>query len=123
MSAKHAYSKKHQLYAALVATNPVVEQKGSKFPYTSANGHMFSYLTKDGRLALRLPKGEREAFLRDFNAKLCEAYGIVQAEYVEVPDVLFADTLELKKFFDISYQYVSSLKPRHKVKTKAAEKR
>ena len=46
---------KLELYKKLVATNPKVEQKGATVPYTSVNGHMFSYLSKEGRLALRLP--------------------------------------------------------------------
>jgi hypothetical protein len=66
---------KLELYEKLVATNPNVERKGDTVPYTSLNGHMFSYLSKEGKLALRLPAGEREAFLKKYKAKLCEAYG------------------------------------------------
>jgi hypothetical protein len=105
-------SDKLALYEKLVATNPKVKRQGATVPYTSLNGHMFSYLSKDGELALRLPTGEREAFLKKYKAKLCEAYGRVQPEYVVVPDSLLASTAELKKFFDVSYQYVSSLKPK-----------
>jgi len=43
---------------------------------------------------------------------LCEAYGRVQPEYVEVPDSLLSSTRELKKFFECSYRYVGSLKPK-----------
>ena len=111
---------KLELYEKLVATNPVVERKGATVPYTSLNGHMFSYLGKQGKLALRLPAGEREAFLKKYNAKLCEAYGIVQAEYVEVPDSLLSSTRELKKYFDCSYRYVASLKPKAATKKKKA---
>jgi len=103
---------KLELYEKLVATNPNVERKGATVPYTSLNGHMFSYLSKEGKLALRLPPGEREAFLKKYKTKLCEAYGIVQKEYVEVPDSLLASTRELKKYFDSSYEYVGSLKPK-----------
>jgi hypothetical protein len=103
---------KLELYEKLVATSPNVERKGATVPYTSLNGHMFSYLSKGGTLALRLPVGEREAFLKKYKTKLCEAYGIVQKEYVEVPDHLLASTRELKRYFDLSYQYVSSLKPK-----------
>src|ERR1700716_4073786 len=78
-------SDKLELYEKLVATNPNVERKGATVPYTSLNGHMFSYLSKEGKLALRLAAAEREAFLKKYKAKLCEAYGIVQKEYVEVP--------------------------------------
>jgi hypothetical protein len=103
---------KLELYEKLVSTNPSVKRKGAAVPYTSLNGHMFSYLSKEGRLALRLPPGEREAFLKKYKAKLCAAYGIVQTEYVEVPDSLLSSTGELKKYFDCSYEYVSSLKPK-----------
>jgi len=117
-STSTAPSDKLDLYEKLVATNPKVERKGATVPYTSMNGHMFSYLSKDGKLALRLPEIEREAFLKKYNAKLCEAYGSVQPEYVEVPDALLASTKELKKYFDSSYGYVSTLKPKPTAKKK-----
>src|SRR5580698_1312590 len=107
---------KLELYEELVATNPRVERKGATVPYTSVNGHMFSYLSREGKLALRLPPVERDAFLKKYKAKLCEAYGIVQPEYVEVPDTLLPATRELKQFFDCSYAYVSSLKPKSTTK-------
>ncbi len=113
-------SDKLALYEKLVATNPNVERKGATVPYTSLNGHMFSYLTKEGRLALRLPAGEREAFLKKYKTTLCEAYGIVQREYVMVPDSLLASTRELKKYFDCSYEYVGSLKPKPTTRKKKA---
>ena len=47
-----------------------------------------------------------------YKSKLVEQYGIVQKEYVEVPDDLLLKTSELKKYFDISYEYVASLKPK-----------
>ena len=113
-------SDKLELYEKLVATNPSVQRKGATVPYTSLNGHMFSYLSKQGKLALRLPAAEREAFLKKYKTKLCDAYGTVQREYVEVPDSLLASTRELKKFFDCSYAYVSSLKPKPTTKKKKA---
>ena len=111
-AAKTAPADKLELYEKLVATNPSVERKGATVPYTSLNGHMFSYLSKEGKLALRLPAAEREAFLKKYKAKLCDAYGKVQPEWVEVPDSLLALTRELKKFFDCSYAYAGSLKPK-----------
>ena len=35
-----------ELYERLVATLPGIERKGATMPYTSVNGHMFSYLSK-----------------------------------------------------------------------------
>jgi hypothetical protein len=107
------------LYERLVATNPLVERNGATVPYTSLNGHMFSYLSKAGKLALRLPPESRDSFLKKYKAKLCEAYGVVQPEYVEVPDALLTATAELKKFFDLSFAYVSAMKPKPATKKKA----
>jgi hypothetical protein len=118
--AKAAPSDKLALYEKLVATNPKAKRQGATVPYTSLNGHMFSYLSKDGELALRLPTVEREAFRKKYKAKLCKAYGKVQPEYVVVPDSLLASTQELKRFFDVSYEYVSSLKPKPTTKKKTS---
>jgi hypothetical protein len=63
-------------------------------PYTSCNGHMFSYLSKEGALNLRLPAAERQSFLKKYKTRLCEAYGVVQPEYVVVPDSLLEKTSE-----------------------------
>ena len=100
------------IYDKLIATNPRVERKGAASAYTSMNGHMFSFLTKTGTLALRLPADEREAFLKTYKTKLCVQYGSVMKEYVEVPATLFKNTRALRTFFDISYTYVASLKPK-----------
>jgi len=101
-----------ELYERLVATNPRVERKGATMPYTSVNGHMFTFLTKTGTLALRLPAEERDAFLTKYKTKLCEQHGSVLEEYVEVPDALLKKTQELKKYFDLGYAYVAALKPK-----------
>jgi len=110
------------LYDKLVATNSAVERKGAAMPYTSLNGHMFSFLTPVGTLALRLPDEARDAFLKKHKTRLCEQHGKVLAEYVEVPDALLRKTQALKAYFDASYAYVSSLKPKPTTK-KAGRKR
>jgi hypothetical protein len=111
------------LYEKLVATNPSVERKGDTMPYTSLNGHMFSLLTKEGWLALPLPSEAREAFLKKYQTKLCEQYGTVMKEYVQVPDALLKKTAELRKYFELSYAYVSSLKPKPTKRKAAGKKR
>jgi hypothetical protein len=106
------------LYEKLVATNPAVKRRGDTMPYTSLNGHMFSVLHKDGTLALRLPAEAREAFLTKYKTTLSSQYGSVQPEYVVVPDKLLAKTQELKRWFDISFSYVSAMKPKPTTKKK-----
>ena len=66
------------LYQKLVAASPGVELKGATHPYTSVNGNMFSCLHPPGRLALRLPDVERQAFLKKYKAGLFESYGVKQ---------------------------------------------
>lgn len=111
-----------ELYERLVATNPNVERKGAAMPYTSLNGHMFSFLTSTGKLALRLPADERDAFLKKYKTRLCEQHGAVLKEYVEVPDALLKKTRELKKYFDVSCGYVASLKPKSTTRKKPANR-
>jgi hypothetical protein len=115
------YADALQAYDTLVATNPKVARKGKTMPYTSVNGHMFSVLTKDGTPALRLPSGDRDAFLVQHRTTPCKMYGMVMEEYVVVPDALLKNTRSLKKYFDASYGYVSALKP--KPTSKAAARR
>ena len=120
-AADDAYRANLELYERLVATNASVDRKGANMPYTSLNGHMFSFLTKEGKVALRLPSGERECFLERYETKLCEQYGTVMKVYVEVPYSLLKKTQELKKYFEISYSYVGSLKPKPTTKKAAAK--
>ncbi|MCJ7716372.1 MAG: hypothetical protein MUO54_07610 [Anaerolineales bacterium] len=105
-------------YKQLIATIPSLVCKGKTMPYTSLNGHMFSFLSKDGELALRLPAEARELFIKIFDTALCMQYGRVMKEYVVVPADLVSQTEHLKEYFDISFEYVSSLKPKPTKKIK-----
>jgi hypothetical protein len=106
------------LYDKLIATNPDIERKGDTNPYTSHNGNMFTHLTPEGVLSIRLPEKEREAFIKKYKTKLKEAYGIVQKEYVVVPDSLLKKTDELKNYLNISFEYSKTLKPKATSKKK-----
>jgi hypothetical protein len=116
------YESNLALYEKLVATNPKVERKGKTMPYTSLNGHMFSMLTKEGEVALRLPAGEREAFLEKYETRRPVQYGTVMKEYVVVPAGLLERTGELQAYFDVSYGYVGSLKPKATTRKKKGTK-
>jgi hypothetical protein len=100
------------LFNKLVALFPEVERKGAGFPYTSINGNMFSMLNERGSLALRLGQPERDAFIAKYKTTLNEAHGIVQKEYVVVPDDLLKRTSELKRHFADGLAYARSLKPK-----------
>ena len=92
---------KPALYDKLIATNPKIKRKGTANPYTSPNGHMFTYLNPSGSLALRLPEDARENFMKKYKTTLFEAYGHVMKEYVTVPDRLLRNMNELRSYLDL----------------------
>jgi len=100
------------LYEALVATQPGLERKGATMPYTSVDGNMFSFLTPDGTLALRLPEADRVAFQKRHQSKPVEQHGVVLQEYVRVSPELLQETRLLAKHLAASYAYAQSLKPK-----------
>ena len=100
------------LYERLVATTPDVERKGATMPYTSRNGHMFSFLDSTGTMALRLSDDDRSRFIGEYAATLAEQYGRVMKEYVVVPDDLFGRTEELSDWFRRSHEWIGTLKPK-----------
>jgi hypothetical protein len=105
-------AEKLELYEKLIATHPEIERKGDVHPYTSVNGHMFSYLDQTGTMGLRLPKEDVEAFLKKYKTTLFESYGVVKKDYVTVPDSLLKKTCELEKYLHMSYEYVKTLMPK-----------
>jgi len=101
---------KLELYEKLIATAPEIDRKGAVHPYTSVNGHMFTYLDQTGTLGIRLPKDELEAFLTKYKTRLFESYGVVKKDWATVPEELLRNTKELKKYLKISYEYVKTLR-------------
>jgi|SRR5580692_3113453 hypothetical protein len=103
---------KLELYEKLVATIPGIERKGAVHPYTSQNGHMFTYLDQTGTLGIRLPEDALEAFLKKYKTKLFESYGVVKKDWARVPESLLKNTKELAKYLKVSQEYVKTLKPK-----------
>lgn len=97
------------LYEAIIDKFPDVQRKGAANPYTSYNGNMFSFVGKDGKVALRLPAEQREAFCKKHQTKLAVAYETVMKEYVAVPDDVLRNARAMKKYFADSVAYVQSL--------------
>jgi hypothetical protein len=99
-------------YDKLIHTLPGIERKGATMPYTSLNGHMFSFIGKDGTIGLRLPKEEREEFIKKFKTGLYIAHNTILKEYVSIPLPLLKKTAVMKKYFAISFSYIKTLKPK-----------
>ncbi len=99
-------------YDRLIATRPEAGRKGATIPYTSLNGHMTSYLTDTGSLVLRLSPDARARFLDEHATTLNTAYGVVQKEFVDVPDALFEDTRAIAPWFASGLDWIAGRKPK-----------
>jgi hypothetical protein len=101
-----------KLYDKLIESDPEIERKGKTVPYTSLNGHMFTFLSKEGIMGLRLSKEDRLEFIQKFNSKLMVQYGRIMKEFVEVPPDLLTNAKTLFKYLKKSINYILTLKPK-----------
>lgn len=112
-----------EAYDKLVARVPGLQRKGAKSKYTSRNGHMFSFLTQEGRLAIRLGKEEQEAFIKKHKAEYVYQHGCMMHGYVLVPDKMFRRPASIGPYFERSYAYIGSLPPKATTRSKKASKK
>lgn len=99
-------------YEELVSNFPDVDRLGKTMPYTSINGHMYSFLTDRGTLGLRLAEEDRMSFMVSFHAELMIQHNRVMKEFVEVPEDIVADVDLMVDWFEKSLEYTTSLKPK-----------
>ncbi len=106
-------------YTALVeAGSGDAVVKGARNPYTSRNGHMFSFLDGAGAMALRLSEELGEEFRATYESGPVMQYGSVMRGYVSIPATLLENTNELAVWFDQSYEWIGTLAPKPTRKTK-----
>jgi len=98
-------------YAAAVGEAGEVV-KGAKNPYTSRNGHMFSFLDADGTMAIRLSDELADEFLSRYESGPVIQYGSVMRGYVSVPDDLLSDTEEIGSWFKKAFEWIGTLEPK-----------
>jgi hypothetical protein len=99
------------LFDKLIAGHPEFERKGANSAYVAVNGNMFLLMQPSGALAMRLPEGAREEFLKKYKTKLYEAYGALMKEYITVPDALLGRTKDLQNYLGLSSEYAKGLRP------------
>lgn len=99
-------------YDKLVAKCPRFERKGKNNPYTSANGHMFSQLNKNGELGIRFSKEVQEKYIKELGTDYFKSYGAIMKGYVLMPEDLWENPDLLAKYLNESYDYVMSLEPK-----------
>lgn len=103
------YQETLKIYDELVSKCPRFERKGKTMPYTSANGHMFSQLNKDGELGIRFSKEVQEQYIKDFQTTFFKSYGATMRGYVLIPETMLSDLDTMAKYLNESYDYVMTL--------------
>ena len=102
-----------EAYASVVeASESGTEVKGAKNPYTSRNGHMFSFLDPEGTMALRFSDDMTAEFRSMYDSGDVFQYGSTMRGYSSVPDDLLADISTLADWFDRSWEWIGSLPPK-----------
>lgn len=108
-----------ELYTQYIKEWGKVERKGKKNPYTSLNGHMFSFIDQTNEyLAVRLSKEGKQAYNDKYNLGDVIQHNSVMNGYVEIPKDKFQDKEFVFKMLNESYDFVSSLKPKPSKKKK-----
>ncbi len=100
------------LYRFAVEQSSAEKVKGAKNPYTSRNGHMFSFLDADGSAALRLSTDLETEFRSQFASGPVEQYGRTMQGYSAVPADLLSNSAEFATWVSLSWDWIGSLKPK-----------
>lgn len=106
------YADQLKIYDALVAKCPRFKRKGKTMPYTSANGYMFSLLSKDAEIGIRFSKEIQESYFEKYNTTYFKSYGATMKGYILITDEMLKDLDALAVLLNESYDYVMSLEPK-----------
>ena len=100
------------LYDSIVEQCPSFERKGKTVPYTSANGHMFSFINKDGELGFRFSKEVQEEYFEKYKTTHFISHNSKMKGYILITEEMLSDSKLLIELLNQSYDYVMSLDPK-----------
>ncbi|MCB0845648.1 MAG: hypothetical protein KDE26_20500 [Bacteroidetes bacterium] len=103
------WKEKLALYEQAINKCPRFEKKGKTMPYTSANGHMFSQLNKNGDLGIRFSKEIQKKYIEELGTGNYISYGAVMKGYVLMPESIWEDLDQLTAYLNEGYDYVMTL--------------
>ena len=102
-----------EAYRAVVeSSSSGADVKGAKNPYTSRNGHMFSFLDPEGTMALRMSDEMTEEFRSRYVSGDVMQYGATMRGYSSVPSDLLGETDTLASWFDRAWDWIGTLPPK-----------
>lgn len=97
------------IYEAAISKCDRFERKGKANPYTSANGHMFSAINKDGELGIRFDKKVQENYFEQFNTSYFISYGAKMNGYILLTEEMLNNEQLIIDLLNESFDYVMSL--------------
>ncbi|MFT7597627.1 MAG: hypothetical protein ACI8TP_000547 [Acidimicrobiales bacterium] len=101
-----------ELYRALVDSIEDGEIRGAKNPYTSRNGNMQSFLDAAGTMAIHLSPELEAEFRSQYESGPVIQHDRTMQGYSSVPTELLEDTEGLRQWFDRSWEWIGTLKPK-----------
>ena len=109
---------KLELYNKLIESHSEIERKGKNNPYTSLNGHMFSFLGKDGVIAVRFSEEDKHEYNKKYGTNPVMQHGATMKGYVELTQKILKNDKEAQKYLQQSFDYIKTLKPKPTTKKK-----
>jgi len=103
------WDEKLKIYDELVSKCSRFERKGKTVPYTSANGHMFSLLSKAGEIGIRFSKEVQKKYIEEFGTTIFMSHNSIMHGYILITEEMLEDLDNIAKYLDESYEYVMSL--------------
>ena len=98
-----------RVYEEILSKCDRFERKGKTVPYTSANGHMFSFINKEGDLGIRFSKEVQSKYFEKYQTDFFKSHNSVMRGYIKITEEMLEDKKNLQELLNESYDYVSSL--------------
>ena len=89
-----------------------IKLKGKNNLYTSHNGHMFSFVMKEGGIAVRLSKDDKEAYEDKYGTGDVIQHNSVMNGYVPVVEGIVDDVSGLCELIQKGFEFVDGLPPK-----------
>lgn len=109
---------KKEIYINLIDSHPEIDLKGKNNLYTSLNGHMFSFIGKEGTIAIRFSEEDKKTYNEKHGTGDVKEYGAIMRGYVALTDEILKDKKEALKHLQQSLDYIKTLKPKRTKKKK-----
>ncbi len=81
-------------------------------PYTSANGHMFSFFNKDNEIGIRFSKEIQKEYMEKYDTIIYKSNNAVMRGYILISNEMMEDLNNVVKLLNESFDYVMSLEPK-----------